>query len=53
MSMWQDLRCRLGMHSFADAEGDEGGAHQTCTNCGHVRRAGQPPPDTQSHLPPM
>ena len=53
MSLWQDIRCRLGMHDFAVAEGDETGGHQTCSNCGKVRRAGQPPPDTQSHLPPM
>ncbi|HCB06121.1 MAG TPA: hypothetical protein PLZ93_21855 [Nocardioides sp.] len=53
MSAWDDLKCRLGRHDYAAAEGDESGAHQTCTRCGAVRRVRQPPPDTQSHMPPM
>jgi hypothetical protein len=50
MSLWRDIRCRLGMHDFTLAEGDELGAHQTCMHCGHVKRARQPPPDQRSHV---
>jgi hypothetical protein len=53
MSLWNDVRCRLGMHDYADPQADESGAYQACAHCGQVRRTGQPPPDTQSHLPPM
>jgi hypothetical protein len=52
MSRWDDLKCRVGMHDFGAPESDVSGAYQTCSRCGEVRRTAQPPPDTQSHLPP-
>ena len=38
MSMIRDFAHRLGMHNWQVPEGDDYGAHWTCSYCGKVKR---------------
>ena len=45
MSVLQDIKCRVRLHLWGPVIGDDWGAHQVCSYCGHTRRLGvdQPP----------
>jgi hypothetical protein len=51
MSLLQSVRCTLRMHHWGSPVGDDWGAHQVCSYCGHSRRIGvDRPPDAHDNL---
>ncbi len=51
MRVLHDIRCRLGWHTYGSIEGDDRGAHKTCSHCGHVQQFDtNRPPEMHDHL---